>query len=60
MDLDVEIALEISAQIQEHSSKSQNKPSNIKSVVARRNQLRRDAMNNVVSDDDIMGMIGGE
>ena len=60
MDLDLEVAMEISAQIKEHSSKSKNKPSNIKSVVARRNQLRRDAMNNIVSDDDVMNMIGGD
>jgi len=58
MNLDIEIATEISSQISEHGSKSKSNPNrDIKSVIARRKQSRATANTQSISDDEAVNML---
>jgi len=58
MEFDMEVATEISRQIADSQSKGKNEPrGGIKGVVARRNQLRKQASQNAVSDEQAVNML---
>ncbi len=58
LELDVEIASEVSRQISDATSKGKsNSSSNIKGVIARRNQARQAAKNNAISESDAIQML---
>jgi len=59
MQLDIEVANEISRQISEQSNKTRKPSSNIKSVIARRKQARAAASSNKVSEDELVNMLSG-
>ncbi len=60
MEFDIEVATEISRQISEQQNKSKNEPrGGIKGVVARRNQLRKQASQNAISDEEAVNMLMG-
>ena len=61
LTLDIEIASEVSRQIAAATSKGKsNNQSNIKGVIARRNQAREQAKKNAISDDEAINMIFGK
>ena len=60
MEFDMEVAAEISKQISETQGKNKNEPrGGIKGVVARRNQLRKQASQNAISDEEAVNMLMG-
>ncbi len=60
MEFDLEMASEISRQIANSQNKSKNEPrGGIKGVVARRNQLRKQASQNAISDEQAVNMLTG-
>jgi len=59
MNLDIEVATEISRQIGDSSSKKSKGNSNIKGVIARRKQSRAAATSSKISEDELVNMLGG-
>ena len=60
MEFDMEVATEISKQIADSQNKGKNEPrGGIKGVVARRNQLRKQASQNAISDEEAVNMLTG-
>ncbi len=60
MEFDMEVATEISKQIADAQGKGKNAPrGGIKGVVARRNQLRKQAQQNAISDEQAVNMLMG-
>lgn len=60
LELDIEIAAEVSRQIADATSKGKsNNTSGIKGVIARRNQARQAAKSRAISDEDAVNMLFG-
>ena len=57
LELDVEIASEVSRQISDATSKGKSNSSDIKGVIARRKQARSAATANSISEDDAIQML---
>ncbi|MAK37432.1 MAG: hypothetical protein CMC15_14850 [Flavobacteriaceae bacterium] len=59
LELDIEIASEVSKQISDATSKSKDRKSNIKGVIARRKQARAAAQKNAITDEEAVNMLFG-
>lgn len=60
MELDIEVASEVSKQIADATSKGKSDSSNIKGVIARRKQARAAAQKNAITDDEAVNMLFGD